>query len=54
MVLPKGRSLEDILNAVLERIDHLLNDRARKCLDWRTPREAHNALLRRHALADAV
>ena len=53
-VLPKGRSFEDILNAELERIDHLLNDRPMKCLDWRTPREAHNALLRRHALADAV
>ena len=54
MVLPKGRSFEDILNAELERIDHLLNDRPMKCLDWRTPREAHNALLRRHALADAA
>ena len=53
-VLPKGRSFEDILNAELERIDHLLNDRPMKCLDWRTPREAHNALLRRHALADAA
>ena len=54
MVLPKGRSFENILNAELERIDHLLNDRPVKCLDWRTPREAHNALLRRHALADAA
>ena len=54
MVFPKGRSFEDILNAELERIDHLLNDRPMKCLDWRTPREAHNALLRRHALADAA
>ena len=30
------------------------SDRPMKCLDWRTSREAHNALLRRHALADAV
>ena len=30
------------------------SNRPMKCLDWRTPREAHNALLRRHALAYAA
>ena len=33
------------------RIDWMLNDRPMKCLNWRTPREAFIALLKRHLLA---
>lgn len=51
MVLPKGRTFDDILEAELKRIDSLLNDRPLKCLGWRTPREAFNALLNRYLLA---
>ena len=51
MVLPKGRSFDDILKEEMERIDYLLNDRPLRCLDWRTPREAFNMLLGRYLLA---
>ena len=36
------------------RIDHLLNDRPLKCLNWRTPREAFAALVARHVLEKAA
>ena len=51
MVLPKGRSFDDILEEEMNRIDYLLNDRPLRCLDWRTPREAFNLLLNRCILA---
>lgn len=51
MVLPKGRTFDDILEEELKRIDRLLNDRPLRCLDWRTPNEAFNALLNRYLLA---
>ena len=51
MVLPKGRSFDNILEEEMRRIDYLLNDRPLRCLDWRTPREAFNALLKRYLLA---
>ena len=52
-VLPKGRSFDDITDEEKRRIDHLLNDRPLKCLNWRTPREAFTELLRRHLLKAA-
>ena len=52
-VLPKGRSFDDITEEEMRRIDHLLNDRPLKCLNWRTPREAFTELLRRHLLKAA-
>ena len=36
---PKKTSFDCIGEAELERIDRFLNDRPRKCLGWRTPRE---------------
>ena len=51
MVLPKGRTFDDILEEELKRIDILLNDRPLRCLNWRTPREAFNALLNRYLIA---
>ena len=51
MVLPKGRAFDNILEEEMRRIDYLLNDRPLRCLDWRTPREAFNALLKRYLLA---
>lgn len=50
-VLPKGSPFDDILNEEIKRIDRMLNDRPMKCLNWRTPREAFMALLKRHLLA---
>ena len=49
-VLPKGRSFDDITEEEMRRIDHMLNDRPLKCLNWRTLREAFTELLRRHLL----
>lgn len=51
MVLPKGRTFDDILEEELKRIDLLLNDRPLRCLNWRTPNEAFNALLNRYLIA---
>ena len=42
---PKKSSFIGIDRAELERIDKYLNDRPRKCLKWRTPREEMNAFL---------
>lgn len=42
---PKGASLAAIGPADLRGIDTFLNDRPRKCLDWRTPREVMDAFL---------
>lgn len=42
---PKRSSFARIGEAELRRIDRYLNDRPRKCLGWRTPREAMNAFL---------
>ena len=50
-VLPKGSPFDDILDEEIKRIDWMLNDRPMKCLNWRTPREAFIALLKRHLLA---
>ena len=40
--LPKGKSFEDLTQKQLDRIVDLLNNRPRKCLGYRTPREAFN------------
>lgn len=42
---PKKSSFADIGNAELLHIDRHLNDRPRKCLDWKTPREEMRAFL---------
>ncbi len=42
---PKKSSFRRIGKVALKRIDTFLNDRPRKCLGWRTPREAMNAFL---------
>jgi len=42
---PKKSSFRAIGTAALKRIDAFLNDRPRKCLGWRTPREAMDAFL---------
>jgi IS30 family transposase len=44
-VHPKGASFAGIDKAALEWLDRYLNDRPRKCLGWRTPREALFAFL---------
>jgi IS30 family transposase len=42
---PKGTSFAGIGEAALDRIERFLNDRPRKCLGWKTPREAMTAFL---------
>jgi IS30 family transposase len=42
---PKKSSFAGIGTAALKRIDTFLNDRPRKCLGWRTPREKMTAFL---------
>lgn len=42
---PKGSSFAGIGEAELNRIERFLNDRPRKCLGWKTPREAMAAFL---------
>ena len=42
---PKKSSFSNIGRAELKRIDMFLNDRPRKCLGWRTPREKMTAFL---------
>jgi IS30 family transposase len=37
--LPKGKDLKYLKTKTLKRIEHLLNNRPMKCLDWRTPYE---------------
>jgi IS30 family transposase len=38
-IYPKGSSFADLNKAALAKIDAYINDRPRKCLGWRTPRE---------------
>jgi len=42
---PKKSSFADIGQRELRQIDRRLNDRTRKCLGWKTPREAMAAFL---------
>ncbi|NLN02406.1 MAG: IS30 family transposase, partial [Lentisphaerae bacterium] len=42
---PKKSSFASIGAAELRRIDEFLNDRPKKCLGWKTPREAMDAFL---------
>jgi len=42
---PKSESFASIGEADLRRIDGFLNDRPRKCLGWKTPREVMDAFL---------
>lgn len=51
---PKGSSFAGIGEAGLLRIESYLNDRPRKCLGWRTPREAMAAFLATPATPAAV
>jgi transposase, IS30 family len=41
---PKGSDFRQITHARLARVQHLLNNRPRKCLNYRTPLEVLNAL----------
>ncbi len=52
-VLPKGTPFDNLTREQMERIDHMLNDRPIKCLNWRTPREAFERLVKQ-ALEEAV
>ena len=51
--LPKGTSFSSITDEQMRRIDHMLNDRPLKCLNWRTPREAFTRLLQQYILKSA-
>jgi IS30 family transposase len=42
---PKGSSFAEMGKVELRRIDRYLNDRPRKCLGWKTPRETMLAFL---------
>lgn len=42
---PKGRSFADLGKTELKQIDRYLNDRPRRCLGWKTPREVMSAFL---------
>ena len=42
---PKGSSFREIGNPELQLLDRYLNDRPKKCLGWKTPREEMNAFL---------
>ena len=44
-LFPKSESFAAIGEAELRRIDAFLNDRPRKCLGWKTPREVMSAFL---------
>lgn len=44
-LFPKSESFAGIGEAELQRIDTFLNDRPRKCLGWKTPREVMGAFL---------
>jgi IS30 family transposase len=44
-LFPKGVSLAGVTEEDLKRIDTFLNDRPRKCLGWKTPREVMDAFL---------
>ena len=46
-VLPKGTPFDNLTRDQMERIDHMLNDRPMKCLNWRTPREAFERLVKK-------
>lgn len=52
-VLPKGTPFDNLTREQMERIDHMLNDRPMKCLNWRTPREAFERLVKQ-ALEEEV
>ena len=45
-VLPKGSPFDELTQEQKDRIDHMLNDRPMKCLNWRTPREAFMRLVK--------
>lgn len=42
---PKGSSFREIGKSELQLLDRYLNDRPKKCLGWKTPREEMNAFL---------
>lgn len=44
-LFPKSESFAAIGETELQRIDTFLNDRPRKCLGWKTPREEMDAFL---------
>lgn len=53
-VLPKGTPFDNLTREQMERIDHMLNDRPMKCLNWRTPREAFERLVKQALEAEVA
>ena len=49
--LPKGTDLSTVTPQKLAYIEAMLNDRPRKILDFRTPREVYTEIAERQALA---
>lgn len=49
--LPKGTDLSSLTPQALAYIEAMLNDRPRKILDFRTPREVYTELVQKHRLA---
>jgi IS30 family transposase len=43
---PKGTDFSKLTRRQIKRVQHLMNERPRKVLDWRSPYEAFNELLR--------
>lgn len=43
---PKGTDFSKLTRRQIKRVQHLMNERPRKVLDWRSPYEAFNQLLR--------
>lgn len=43
---PKGTDFSKLTRRHIKRVQHLMNERPRKVLDWRSPYEAFNKLLR--------
>lgn len=52
--LPKGSDLTPYSQQDLNAIADLINNRARKCLDFRTPKEAFRRITHNAMLSDAV
>ncbi len=52
--LPKGFPLDDVGHAVLNKIAYRLNTRPRKVLNWRTPNEVWQAMIRGASFEQAI
>ena len=43
---PKGTDFKSVIKGEINKVQSLLNDRPRKVLNWKSPNEAMNELLR--------